>query len=457
MKLGGTTYDDDSINTSSISDNATINTTNDAHVSITSINPDNTTIANTINTINNNTSISSSNSNTNKTFCDIPSTIFGSIDKYTKKSNFIKSRVSKKKRRFYMEGFDLDLTYITDRIIAMGFPSTGAESLIRNSMNDVINFFNTRHKDHYKVYNLCSERTYNRKIFFRVMNFPFDDHNPPPFQDILFIMKDIHRWLISHPKNVAAIHCKAGKGRTGLIVSIYLLYSNMWKTADEALRYYATVRTVNQKGVTIPSQIRWVKMFEDYLNFLEPINNTTKDNKLKQLPELKLKYIKKMIIHSRNILFDFFIVCCNGSIRSSKTNKNDYAHDITDNVQILKYNDKIIISPYDSYSFPVMQEFLVEFYKTQILGRSSKVFSFWLHTQFVELSNNYIHLKKDEIDKIFKTKNVDISIEIFLEDTPPGQVPQLPLPAIDAETHKAIPYTIFTNEMSATEQYIVEN
>lgn len=31
--------------------------------------------------------------------------------------------VSKKKKRFEMGGYDLDLTYVTARIIAMGFPS----------------------------------------------------------------------------------------------------------------------------------------------------------------------------------------------------------------------------------------------------------------------------------------------------------------------------------------------
>lgn len=36
----------------------------------------------------------------------------------------------------------------------MGFPSESIESLYRNSMTDVVKFFNTKHPDKYKVYNL---------------------------------------------------------------------------------------------------------------------------------------------------------------------------------------------------------------------------------------------------------------------------------------------------------------
>lgn len=41
----------------------------------------------------------------------------------------IRHVVSKKKKRFEEDGFDLDLSYITERIIAMGFPSQGMEQM----------------------------------------------------------------------------------------------------------------------------------------------------------------------------------------------------------------------------------------------------------------------------------------------------------------------------------------
>ena len=60
-----------------------------------------------------------------------------------KKANFFKRLVSKKKRRFQDSDFDLDMSYITEKVIAMGFPSTGIEKMYRNSLSDIIKFFQT--------------------------------------------------------------------------------------------------------------------------------------------------------------------------------------------------------------------------------------------------------------------------------------------------------------------------
>ncbi|KAL1133232.1 hypothetical protein V6Z11_A12G024900 [Gossypium hirsutum] len=189
--------------------------------------------------------------------------------------------VSQNKRRYQEGGFDLDMTYITENIIAMGFPagdlSSGffgyVEGFYRNHMEEVIKFFETYHKDKYKVYNLCSERLYDASLLEgKVASFPFDDHNCPPIQLIISFCRSAYSWLKEDIENVVVVHCKAGMARTGLMISSLLLYLKFFPTAEESIDYYNQKRCVDGKGLVLPSQIRYVKYFERMLTYFNGEN-----------------------------------------------------------------------------------------------------------------------------------------------------------------------------------------
>ena len=169
-------------------------------------------------------------------------------------ANTARHLVSKKKNRFIdaENGFDLDLTYVTPRIVAMGFPSEGVEATYRNKMAEVQRFFATRHKGRFKIYNLCSERVYDPSKFGGACaHYPFNDHNPPPLSLLPEICLDVHDFLAAHEDNVVAIHCKAGKGRTGTVIACVLLHEGLAQGALHALKTYGSVRTSNDK---VPSK-----------------------------------------------------------------------------------------------------------------------------------------------------------------------------------------------------------
>ena len=177
-------------------------------------------------------------------------------------AGLMRKLVSKKKLRFVRDGFDLDLSYITPQIIAMGIPSVGAEALYRNPATQVRALLEYYHKDRAKVYNLCAER--DRQYEPSLLGLPASllelhgcyDHNPCPLFMIAPFCASVQQWLEADPRNVAAIHCKAGKGRTGTMICAYLVWSGV--NVDDALLDYGRKRTLNGKGVTIPSQRRYV-------------------------------------------------------------------------------------------------------------------------------------------------------------------------------------------------------
>ncbi|KAL4434977.1 hypothetical protein ABPG74_017733 [Tetrahymena malaccensis] len=318
------------------------------------------------------------------------------LNKDSKKffGNFLKKLVSKQKKRYESDEFSLDLTYITPKIIAMGFPANKLESLYRNDRDEVKTFFQKKHKDNYKVYNLCSEREYGQKVFENIARYPFEDHQAPQFQLIYNFCKDLFKFLYEegNEDNTAAVHCKAGKGRTGVMICCFLMYSGEHQKAIDSLRYYGIMRTKNKKGVTIPSQIRYVQYFEKALQ--------CKYN-LEDFPKIRLKLLKIKIVTIPN--FNFFGGCEPFfTITQPIDDKEKIEYNSLDHFKLQKYHKE----PYIEFildEYEVKGDVQIQFFNKSILKKKEKMFQFWFNCAFFE-PNGVLVLDKNQLDSACKDK-----------------------------------------------------
>ncbi|XP_074984306.1 phosphatidylinositol 3,4,5-trisphosphate 3-phosphatase TPTE2 isoform X1 [Caretta caretta] len=316
--------------------------------------------------------------------------------------------VSENKRRYTKDGFDLDLTYVTDRIIAMSFPSSGKQSFYRNPIKEVARFLDTKHKDHYTIYNLCSEKGYDPVYFhYRVERVFIDDHNVPSLEDMLKFTANVRAWMKQDEKNIIAIHCKGGKGRTGTMVCTWLIDSDQFESAKESLDYFGERRTDKStsskfQGVETPSQSRYVGYYEILKN---------KYN-LKLPPERRLKIknikiysingvgkgngsdLKVQIIMKRKVVFH--CVCATQeNCRLFFDAENDFA--------VIGLEDCPVISG----DVKVRFESQTDLPK----GYDDCPFFFWFNTSFIE--NNRLYLPRNELDNPHKSKMWKIYREKF--------------------------------------------
>ena len=79
--------------------------------------------------------------------------------------------------------------------------------------------------------------SYDPEVFNNVgiahFNFFWQDLTCPPIQKVLVVCQTMDR--IGKKGKRIFVHCHAGTGRTALVIASYLFYTNICKTADEAI------------------------------------------------------------------------------------------------------------------------------------------------------------------------------------------------------------------------------
>uniref|UniRef100_A0AAY5F4G2 Cyclin-G-associated kinase n=1 Tax=Electrophorus electricus TaxID=8005 RepID=A0AAY5F4G2_ELEEL len=161
----------------------------------------------------------------------------------------------------YAKG-DLDLSYITSRIAVMSFPAEGVESAIKNNIEEVRLFLDSRHAGHYAVYNL-SKRSYRPARFHhRVSECGWQVRRGPTLTNLYGICKSMHQWLKQDQRNVCIVHCLDGRAASAVVVCSFLCFCRLFSTAEAAVYMFSMKRC--PPGIA-PSHKRYIEYMCDMM------------------------------------------------------------------------------------------------------------------------------------------------------------------------------------------------
>ncbi|XP_071388970.1 cyclin-G-associated kinase isoform X2 [Centroberyx affinis] len=161
----------------------------------------------------------------------------------------------------YAKG-DLDISYITSRIAVMSFPAEGVESAIKNNIEDVRLFLDSRHAGHYAVYNL-SKRSYRPSRFHnRVSECNWQARRAPNLRNLYSVCKNMHLWLKQDQRNICIVHCLDGRAASAVAVCSFLCFCRLFTTAEAAVYMFSMKRC--PPGIA-PSHKRYIEYMCDMM------------------------------------------------------------------------------------------------------------------------------------------------------------------------------------------------
>lgn len=166
------------------------------------------------------------------------------------------------------DSHELDLTYVTERIIAVSFPASCSEESYLHSLQEVTRMLKSKHGDNYLVLNLSEKRYDLTKLNPKIMDVGWPELHAPPLDKMCTICKAQESWLNSDPQHVVVIHCRGGKGRIGVVISSYMHFTNVSASADQALDRFAMKKFYDDKVSALmePSQKRYVQFLSGLLS-----------------------------------------------------------------------------------------------------------------------------------------------------------------------------------------------
>ncbi|XP_076026255.1 auxilin [Genypterus blacodes] len=141
----------------------------------------------------------------------------------------------------YTKG-ELDIAYITSRIIVMTYPAESVQIGYQNHVEDIRSFLDSRHADHYTVFNLSQRNYRGAKFSNRVSECNWPSRQAPSLHNLFAVCKNMHNWLKQNPKNVCVITCSDGRAPSGVLVCAMFCFCHLFNNPVPAMQLLSAKR-----------------------------------------------------------------------------------------------------------------------------------------------------------------------------------------------------------------------
>jgi len=333
------------------------------------------------------------------------------------------------------EAEELGFVYVTDRIVAMPFPSeetllTGervktqleksqtlsklANYVVQPNVKKYSNYFNKHLRGKYMIWNI-SEKTYDYSLFDnQVIEVKFPGYPAPPIQKILEICTSIDGWLQADEKNVAVIHCQTMRGRTVTMIAAYLTWSGEFSTPARALRHTCTKMRGAVRQLTLPTQTRYMAYLTRLL--VE-----------KKMPNVRPIRIERIVFHTvPKLEKEGEKNGCRPYVQIFKDGKLLYTSRVKgETVKMYSVGDV------DTIKFKVMLEvegdLLIRVrHSSMATHRSTSMFRFGLHTGYSD-RQGVVRFKKSQLDCAWDCKlfEDDFWVDLLISEPDKTDKPEI--------------------------------
>ncbi|VDK43125.1 unnamed protein product [Anisakis simplex] len=175
-----------------------------------------------------------------------------------------------------LPGLDMQLAYITNRIIATLFPSDGTDAQYRTGLKDATVILRRNHPEHYKIFNVSKKRSDLGRLH-PVVELGWPQELSPPLDRLCSICKMFENWLAVSGENVIVVHCKGGYSRAAIVIAAYMHYISICSSEESISDRFAmqrfSERFIGNDGQ--PSHKRYVNYFASLLSGRIKINPST--------------------------------------------------------------------------------------------------------------------------------------------------------------------------------------